>query len=175
MQVTYSGISQELPPKIQAKLTAKFAKLSKLLDSRGEHKAHVIVSRQKRSFRAEVTVQFYEHQFVGAGVHTDLFNALSAALDKLDKQAVRQRDKWREKHRRNRRSAAMNTSEPAEEPSGEKRVFRVRADSRKPMTLEEALLEIERHSDYLVYRDADSERVNVLIRRRDGHFDLIES
>ena len=43
------------------------------------------------------------------------------------------------------------------------------------MTLDEALLEMEEDRDYLVYRDADKECVSVLVRRRDGHFDLIES
>lgn len=176
MQVTYTGIQQELPPKIQAKLDAKFARLSKLLDGRGEHKAHVVVSRQKRSFRAEVTVHFYDHEFVGIGVHSELFTALSAALDKLETQAVRQRDKWREKHRRNGGPATRKASEPAPvESAGERRIFRVSPHGRKPITLEEALLEIEQHSDYLAFRDAESDRVNVLIRRRDGHFDLIES
>ena len=47
-------------------------------------------------------------------------------------------------------------------------------DSRKPMTLEEAMLEMEQGSDYVVYRDAEKEKVSVLVRRRDGHFDLIE-
>jgi putative sigma-54 modulation protein len=50
---------------------------------------------------------------------------------------------------------------------------------RKPMTLDEALLEMEQNRDYLVYRDADRdpqrEGLSVLVRRRDGHFDLIES
>jgi hypothetical protein len=43
------------------------------------------------------------------------------------------------------------------------------------MTLEEALLEMTRDDDYVVYRDAQKECVSVLIRRRDGNFDLIES
>jgi hypothetical protein len=47
------------------------------------------------------------------------------------------------------------------------------------MTLDEALLEMEQNRDYLVYRDADREAqregLSVLVRRRDGHFDLIES
>ena len=41
------------------------------------------------------------------------------------------------------------------------------------MTLDEALIEMD-GLDYLVYRDAKSDRLNVLIRRRDGHFDLVE-
>jgi putative sigma-54 modulation protein len=174
MQVSYTGIHQELPPKIQSKLDGKFAKLSKLLDGKGEHKAHVVVSQQKLSFRAEVTVQFYDHQFVGIGTHADLFTALSAALEKLDTQAVRQREKWRGKYRRNGAAAVpVAPAEPA--ASGGKRVFHAGPGRRKPITLDEAVLEIDKNRDYVIYRDAQSERVHVLIRRRDGHFDLIES
>ena len=43
-----------------------------------------------------------------------------------------------------------------------------------PMTLDEALIEMEKDRDYLVYRDAETDRVVVLMRRRDGHFDLVE-
>ena len=43
------------------------------------------------------------------------------------------------------------------------------------MTLEEALLQMEKGADYLVYRDAETSRVAVLLRRRDGNFDLIEA
>ena len=43
------------------------------------------------------------------------------------------------------------------------------------MTVEEAMLEMEASQDYMVYRDAETSRVAVLVRRRDGNFDLIES
>jgi putative sigma-54 modulation protein len=43
------------------------------------------------------------------------------------------------------------------------------------MTLEEALLEMDPGRDYLVYRDAETDRVTVLLRRRDGNFDLVEA
>jgi hypothetical protein len=42
------------------------------------------------------------------------------------------------------------------------------------MTLEEALLEID-DRDYIVYRDAETDRLSMLVRRRDGNFDLIEA
>jgi putative sigma-54 modulation protein len=184
MKVTYTGMPHSLPPKIQQKLDGKFSKLAKLLDGRGEREAHVIVAQERHLHRAEVTVQFYNHQLVGIGSDSDLFTALSVALEKLDTQAVKQRGKWRETHRR-KDSGAKPPSEvdiPAAEarPSGgdaaQKRVFRVNGTGRrKPMTLDEALLEMDRNRDYLVYRDAQREGLSVLVRRRDGHFDLIES
>ena len=43
------------------------------------------------------------------------------------------------------------------------------------MSLDEAMLEMEESQDYMVYRDAQTDRVSVLMRRPDGNFDLIES
>jgi putative sigma-54 modulation protein len=49
-------------------------------------------------------------------------------------------------------------------------------DGRKPMTLEEALIEMEGYTDYFVYRDSTKKNgLAVLVRRPDGHLDLIES
>jgi putative sigma-54 modulation protein len=176
MQVTYTGIHHDLPAKVQAKVDAKFAKLSKLLDGRGEHKAHVVLSQEKRSYKAEVTVNFYNHQFVGIGKHTDLFNAMSAALEKLDAQAVKQRDKWRATHRRGAKPSleVADNVKKAVEPAGP-RVFKVNLGRKKPITVEEAMLLIDKNSNHIAYRDAETDSVNVLVRRTDGHFDLIES
>jgi hypothetical protein len=43
------------------------------------------------------------------------------------------------------------------------------------MTLDEAILVMDKSRDYLVYRDAETDKVSVLVRRRDGNFDLVES
>jgi hypothetical protein len=44
----------------------------------------------------------------------------------------------------------------------------------KPLTEEEAVLMIESDEQYLVYRDARTQRLSVLLRRSDGNFDLVE-
>jgi putative sigma-54 modulation protein len=197
MKVTYKGMPHALPPKVQQKLDGKFAKIAKLLDGKGEREAHVIVTQERRMCCAEITLQFHDHKLVGNGSDADLFAALSVALEKLDSQAVKQRAKWRTTHRRNgpgvsRAGAGDDVREdrrpevPAKVPaaasasrareSDGKRIFRVNGvGRRKPMTLDEALLEMDKNRDYLVYRDAEHEGLSVLVRRRDGHFDLIES
>jgi len=177
MKIIYKGVHHDLPTKLQEKLDAKFAKLSKLLEKRGEREAHVIVTNERRLHKAEITLQFYDHQLVGAGSDADLFTAMSAALAKLETQALKNRTKWREK---NRRAEPKTKSEPAPLAAVERdetpRVFRVNHyERRKPITLEEAVLEMGKRDDYLVYRDADREALSVLIRRKDGNFDLIEA
>ncbi len=186
MKVTYKGMPHPLSPKIQQKLDGKFVKIAKLLDGRGEREAHVIVTQERRMCCAEITLQFHDHKLVGKGSDADLFTSVSIALEKLDAQAVKQRTKWRATHRRKDegvRRSAESPIEPAPAPESEpdsKRVFRVNGvGRRKPMTLDEALLEMDQTRDYLVYRDADRDTqrqgLSVLVRRRDGHFDLIES
>ncbi len=171
MQVTYTGIHHDLPPKVQQKLDAKFAKLAKLLDGNGEHKAHVILSQQKRNYRAEVTVQYYDKQFVGLGTDEDLFKAMSAALEKLDAQAVKQRSKWRETHRRSPKPS-LTPAEKAAPTARVPQVFKAVA-KKKPLMLDEAVRLIG-DGTHIVYRSAETERLNILVRRADKNFDLIE-
>jgi ribosome hibernation promoting factor len=184
MNVSYRGIKKELSPKLQEKLDAKFAKISKLVEKRGEKEAHVVVTSENRMHKAEITMQLHGHPLVGIASDADLFTALSGALDKLDKQAVKNGEKYRAKSRRSGsgKEAANGAGElvgvvsSSDDGKVTQKVYRVNhLDQRKPMTLEEALLEMSKDDDYVVYRDAEKECVSVLVRRRDGHFDLIES
>jgi len=190
MKVSYRGIQKDLPVNLQQKLDARFAKLSKLVDGRGEKQAHAVVTTERHLHKAEITVRGHDRQLVGIGSDPDLFTALSAALDKVEKQAVNQGEKRRATTRRSEpmKTVAANAAAPA--PRDKKasrktadgsavatpRVFRPNHhERRKPITLDEAMLQMEDGRDYLVYRDADKQSLFMLVRRRDGHFDLIES
>src|SRR5581483_3231912 len=180
MKITYTGRQVELAPAQLKKLEARFAKVGKLLDGRRECEAHVILSLERHLHQAEVTVNYFNHQLVGLASSGDLFEALNSAVEKLEKQAVKQRTKWRDTKRTPRKAGEAAepeapTPEAEAEPEGEKRVYRVNHHQRrKPMTLDEALLEMDKNRDYLVYRDAETDRISVLVRRRDGDFDLVE-
>ena len=180
MKVSYRGVQKELPRQLQEKLDAKFAKVSKLLEKRGEKEAHVVITTEHHLHRAEITVQFYDHQLVGTGSDTDLFAAIQGAIEKLETQALKQTTKWRDKARRSDIAGTPEKETAAAPESNHKphtvEIFRVHDhNTRKPMTLEEALLEMEDDREYTVYRDADKQCVSVLVRRRDGNFDLVES
>ena len=181
MKITYTGRQVELTPAELKKLEARFAKIGKLLDGKREAEAHVILSLERHLHQAEATVNYYGHQLAGEGCDTDLFTAIHSAAEKLEKQAVKARTKWRDNKRTPRKSASeveIEAARPVEaeaEAAPERRVYHVdHHKKRKPMTLDEALLEME-DREYVVYRDAETDRVSVLVRRRDGHFDLIEA
>ncbi len=194
MKLIYSGKTKEFTPALEKKITSRLAKLSKFIEQRGEREAHVTHQLERRQHKVEIIVNFYDHALVGEGVNADLDLALCQAVEKLETQTVKLRSRWRDTHRdaRNVRSSkeswnggAMEAeSASIEKPpksrgngsAGKPRVFRVDyTQDRKPMTLEEAIMEMEKNLDYIVYRDADRSCLSVLLRRADGNFDLIES
>jgi putative sigma-54 modulation protein len=194
MKITYTGRHEVFPPKQKANLEAKLQKFSKMVERKGEKEAHVILSQERFLHKIEITMNAWDHALVGVGSDRDLVAASAAALDKLEKQIHKVRDKWLAKrHKDNGAAATESLAAPvaaaaskngkankqvllAAEKHGKKKVFRVNnRDGNKPMTLEEAMLEMEVSQDYMVYRDSQTDRVTVLMRRPDGHFDLIES
>lgn len=199
MNIIYTGKPEALTPAENQKIERKFAKLSKLLDNyRGEAEAHVILAMERHLKRAEITVRYHDHTLVSESTAADFFTATSDAADKLEKQILKVRTKWRDTKRGpkeerlvasaaaeapvrarepKRAAAARRAPVESEEPEVEAgtEVLRVsQYEERKPMTLDEAVLEIDTR-DYVVYRDAGTGRVSVLIRRRDGKLDLIEA
>ena len=155
MKITYTGRQVELAPAQLKKLEARFSKIGKLLDGKRECEAHVILSLERHLHQAEATVNYFNHQLAGLGSSTDLFTAIHSAAEKLEKQAVKARTKWRDTKRTpHKEEAAAEPEAAVEEAEAEpdagpvQRVHRVNHhQKRKPMTLEEALMEMEKDRD----------------------------
>jgi len=193
MKISYTGRHEEFPPKQRVKLETKIQKLSKLVERRGEKEAHVILSQERFLRKVEITMNAWDHALVGVGTDSDLVTAADAAIDRLEKQVIKIRSKFRDTTRYKGKNGGVPEASPAvaspsrnakkaaakasvSDGKNRKKVFRVNhRDGSKPMTVEEAMLEMEASQDYMVYRDAQTDRVTVLMRRPDGHFDLIES
>jgi len=103
--------------------------------------------------------------------------ALTRAIGKIEKQALKIK-----KRIIDRKHSARKTSEVAPTPDGQleaspkpSRIIAARRYSVKPMTAEEAALSLSAKADhFVVFRDADTNRIGVLYKRQDGNFGLIE-
>ena len=181
MKIHYTTRQIEIPESLRKKLEGKFQKVHKILGNRHEPEAHLILSLERRLYHAEVTVHHRHHTLVVEAAGADLAGVLLETAEKLEKQIVRNQDRWRE---RRRRSKAGEEWAPAEAPAAGARAARLRSftprifrskPAPKPLTVEEAVLEIQQDGrDCVVYRDADKNGVSVLYRRRDGHLELVE-
>jgi putative sigma-54 modulation protein len=171
MTIEFTGRQTEVAPRLRALAERKLGKLTRLL--RGITRVHVILTSDKHRQIAEVSVHSRNVDLTATEVGTDLGASLGTVMDKLERQAKRHRAKVRERKRRGPLRAVVAAPEPA--PAERPRVIRSRRFLVKPMTVDEAVLEVgASHDGLLVFRDAATERVNVLYRRRDGHLGLIE-
>ena len=142
----------------------------------------MILSLERHLHHAEATINYYGHQLVGLGSDADLFTAIHSAAEKLEKQAVKARTKWRDTKRAPRKTASEAETgaapRPAAEPEAEPEPPGL---SRQPSP--EAQAHDARRGDARDGQDAATTwsiatprpiAFRVLVRRRDGHFDLVE-
>jgi putative sigma-54 modulation protein len=172
MKIEYTGRQTEVPPELRRFAERKLKKLEKLLP--GVTRAHVILSADKHRQVAEVGAHSRQVDLSAIQVTTNPRLSLAGAIEKLLRQAQRQRSKRRERKGAASPRLAVPPREPGEDGRAP-RVIRTRRAAVKPMTLDEAALEMDgRGEGVLVFRDAVTERVSVLFRRKDGHLGLLE-
>ncbi len=104
----------------------------------------------------------------------DMRASIDMLVEKLERQARRYRDKRRQ--RGGARAAGAAEAEPAAHPDEEGPVIvKTKQFAVKPMTPEEAVLQLELIGhDFFVFQNAETTDVNVVYRRRDGDYGLIE-
>ena len=189
MKIDYTGRKAELSDRERGKLQRKLDKVQRILSRRADLEAHVILSRQRHLFEAEVTLRALRHTLVVGGNGVTAFSAMHVALEKLEKQAVRNKHKIIDTHRPGRQRgrpsvlvrdalqsiAGSLAADGSSGARGRVRIVRSRGVEPKPMTAEEALMELEESQrEYVAFRDADSGRIQVLVRCRDGSAELVE-
>ena len=153
--------------------------------------AQVVVTREKTRFHAEVTLHARgEHFLHGEATGRDAQTALTASIDKVERQVQKLKSKWTERKRqsispakaasatpRPERGAAMFGTGLEQRDNGMQpmRIIRARRYAVKPMSVDEAAIEVADGRDaFLVFRNSSTEEINVLFRRADGNLGLIE-
>jgi putative sigma-54 modulation protein len=172
MKIEFTGRQTEVPPEVRTLAERKLQKLARVLP--GITRAHVTVTADRHRQIAEASVHSKKVGLTAQSRSNDLGLSVSDVMDKLLRRAQRYVGKRRE---RKRGTSPRSIAAAAEAPGGDRspRVVRRRLFPVKPMTLDEAALEVGRRDEgFLVYRDATTERLNVLYRRKDGNLGLIE-
>ncbi len=173
MKIEFTGRQTEVPAEIRRLAERKLQKLTQVLP--GITSAHVIVAADKHRQIAEVSIRSKHLDLTAQEESPDLGASLSTVMDRLTRQVQRHLGRLRERKREARARVRMAGGS---EPRGKGRslsVVRSRRALLQPMTLDEAVLEVgSREDGVLVFRDAVTERLSVLFRRRDGNLGLIE-
>jgi putative sigma-54 modulation protein len=180
MEITVTFRHVDPTPALRAYAEEKLGRVKKYL--RRPVDAHVILSVAKERHVAEITLKA-DHVTMFAQEEThDLYSAIDLALDKLEHQAQKLKAK-RQSHKgrsgpRGGRAPQATASMPAakrQAPGGGPAVVRSQRVAAKPMSVEEAVDQLEEsRDDFLVFTNASSQKVAVLYRRKDGKYGLVE-
>ena len=178
MKIDFTGRQTEISAELRRLAERKLAKVGRLLPS--VTRAHVTLTADKHRQLAEVSLHSRQLDLSALEISSSPRLSLANAIDKLLRQAEKQRTKRRQRKGAEspRTSAATRGPESQSDAPTEgrpARVIRSRRTTVKPMTLDEATLEMDGRAEaVLVYRDATTRRVTVLFRRKDGNLGLIE-
>jgi ribosome hibernation promoting factor len=177
IRIEIAGRQVEVTPTLREFTLDKLRKLEKLLD--GPLEVHVVLAAEKHRQLAEIQVKSRTAVLSGAEETDDLFASISEVADKLERQALKHKEKVTERKRRDgrkRSEAAVQALEPdGSSRDGSSRIVPSERYRLKPLTPEDAVLELEATGeDLLVFRDAETYRVNVVYRRADGNFGLVD-
>jgi putative sigma-54 modulation protein len=172
LKIEFTGRQTEVPAEIRRLAERKIHKLARVLP--GITRAHVTVTADKHRQIAEVSIRSKHLDLTAQDESSDLGASLSTVMHKLTRQVQRHIGRLRERKRDGRdRSRVAGAERRAGGPRPA--VVRSRRAALRPMTLEQAALEVgSREEGVLVFRDAETERMSVLFRRRDGRLGLIE-
>lgn len=198
MTVEYTGRNYDITPATRKQVETGLAKLAKILGDNFE--AKVILILEKKRCKAEITLTSRNRQpIVGLSESPDMSSAIDGALDRVEKQAIKNKGRWRNLKRQPKKQktfiepaepdhvvmavgASANTAVPVAVHNFPASVHTTEAHLTKskdaialrPMRLEEAVKECEfRDRDVFVFRDMNGD-VKVLHRKKDGKLELIE-
>jgi putative sigma-54 modulation protein len=179
MRLALTGRHVDVTPSLRQLVTRRLAKLERLLNDHAVS-TQVVLTAEKRHFSTEITVHARGDNFItGKGSGTTWTQSVYAAVEKVTQQALKVKDKWvtRKRAVAGADGAAIANAGGDASVAARASTIRVRPTKYavKPMTLEDAAVRIENAREpFVVFRHAETERINILYQRPDGRLGLID-
>lgn len=176
MKVNITSRHEQLTEGLRDHIEDKMKRVERYLGKIKE--AHVVLNFERKLHVCEVTLSAKNLKLSAKALSHDMYQSIDAALLRLEKQAHKQKDKWVNLHKPNhRRAPAAPAGGRSPEPLEIDGLKVVRAEKYavKPMTLEEAALQLASSKDeFLVFSNAETDKTSVVYKRKDKQIGLIE-
>ncbi|MCL5024121.1 MAG: ribosome-associated translation inhibitor RaiA [Nitrospirae bacterium] len=169
MNIIVNGRHLEITPALKSYAEDKLKKFDRYLSQITE--AVVTLTVEKYRHKAEVLLKANGVMIQAEGVTGEIYSSIDEVVEKLDKQVKKYKEKL-VSHRKGEGKAVAAPSQP--EPETGKIIKRKRFDM-KPMNPDEAAMQMELlDKNFFVFSNQTTGEINVIYRRNDGNFGLIE-
>ena len=179
MSLDITGRHIEITEPLRKFATDRLERFRGVIDEMLEVHFILTVEKHQRHI-AEVNIKTRRDFYHAEKVSTDMYTSIAAVLDKVEKQILKSKERNVTRKRHNSHGGGVITTTSVievEEVLGERlpRIIRTHEVAAKPMSVDDAAVEIgDSDRDFLVFRNADTERLNVVYKRKDGNIGWIE-
>lgn len=175
MKLNIRGDKLEITEAIRDYVESKLGRLDKYFKN-SDINANILLKVRGNRQIIEVTVPTDKYILRSEEEHNDLYAAIDLVVDKLEGQIRKNKTKLKKQNIDNKYREFNFDYEIDEEEENDDMIVKRKEIEMKPMDSEEAILEMELlgHS-FFVYKDVDSGNINVLYKRKDGNYGLIET
>lgn len=182
LHVIVQGKHLKVTPAVREYAEEKLGKLVRYFDHVQEAQVVLSVERRGNFGKAqvvEVSVRGDGIVLRGEEASPDMYASIDLVVEKLKKQIERYRskfiDRWRQQESRKKTQALARARRALRAGPSEPQVVRVKRFAMKPMTAEDAAMQMELLGhNFFAFRNASTMEVNVLYRRNDGNYGVIE-
>jgi putative sigma-54 modulation protein len=173
MRLDITGRHVDITPTVRQLLTKRLARLERVLNDAAVS-AIITLTKEKYRLRTEIAVHTKgDHVLRGNGEGNAWPISVRQATEKIEQQAQKLKGKWNGRKRKGAGSRVVPAAPPEAVPGP--RIIRATRYAVKPMSLEDAALRVDGANDtFVVFRNADTDAVSILYRRKDGNLGLIE-
>jgi len=178
MKVDITGRHIDVTEPIRKFTTDRIERLRGIGDDIME--AHFILTVEKHQRHvAEVNIKTRHDFHHCTEVSTDMYTSIAAVLDKIEKQILKSKGRVMARKRRSNGNGAVQPSTviEVEETLGERlpRIVHTHQIAAKPMSVDDAAVAIDdSEQEFLVFRNSENDRINVVYKRKDGNIGWIE-
>lgn len=157
-------------------ITEKLSKLNKYFEDAEHISARVVLKIRGRDQIIEVTIPTHSFTLRNEEAHSDLYAAIDKIVDKLERQLIKNKAKMQSKTLKVKNiDFNLSNIEEDEEVENDVVVKRKKLET-KPMSEEEAILQMNMLGhDFFIYKDHETDRIDVLYKRKDGNYGIIET
>ncbi|MGB7605777.1 MAG: ribosome-associated translation inhibitor RaiA [Lutisporaceae bacterium] len=173
MHITVSGKNIVVTNALKEKINKKLSKFEKFFGADTEANATLSVERDRHIF--EVTIPFNGIILRGEEATDDMYTSIDNVIEKLERQIRKQKTKLERKLKDYNLRFDTLFDNVSDEEDAEVQIVKTKRFAMKPMPAEEAAMQMELlgHS-FFVFSNSDTEEVNVIYKRKDGNYGLIE-
>jgi putative sigma-54 modulation protein len=177
MRLEITGRHVDVTAPLRQLIDRRLARLGRVLNDAAVS-AQVVLTREKYRHLTEIVIHARgDHTMRGTGEGNAWPVSMRQAAEKIEQQAHKLKGKWngRKRGATGHKAVSASGAGVAAEAPASPRIIRATRYPVKPMSVEDAALRVESGPDtFLVFRNADTDAVSIIYRRKDGHFGLIE-